>query len=177
MKRLRFFKDLIRPRIWVRQYQDIDLDRLKNMGIKGILADLDNTILPRRSDVLAPEVFNWLDLARQKGFQVVIVSNNFQGRRVRELAEKMGLPYIGKAFKPFSFGLRRGLRRLGLKPGQTAVMGDQLVTDILGGNLLGMYTILVDALEQSGLWYRFVVQAFDQWLIRTFLKREGFPDK
>ena len=162
------------PKVWVRTYQEVDLDDLKRRGLKGIITDLDNTLLPRRSSIMPPEVFQWLNKARQMGFQIFVVSNNFKSRRVREQSEKLRLPYIGKAYKPFGFGLRRAARRMGLKPKEIALMGDQLVTDILGGNRLGMHTILVDAMEQSGLWYRFVVQAFDQWLIKTLLKKEHF---
>lgn len=167
-------KKLFFPKIWVNTYQDIDLEQLKHQGIRGIITDLDNTLLPRRSSVMPPEVFQWLAKAQAKGFQIFVVSNNFKGRRVREQSEKLKLPYIGKAYKPFGFGLRQAARLMGLKPKEVALMGDQLITDILGGNRLGMYTILVDAMEQSGLWYRFVVQAFDQWLIKTLLKKDCF---
>lgn len=77
-----------------------------------------------------------------------IVSNNFTPR-VRRVGAALGLPVVGWALKPVPVGLWRAMAIMRTRPATTALIGDQLFTDVLGGNLLGMYTILVEPLSRD----------------------------
>ncbi|RXZ77211.1 YqeG family HAD IIIA-type phosphatase [Paenibacillaceae bacterium] len=126
----------------VRSVYDIDLNELKQKGLKGIITDLDNTLVGAKDALATPELIAWLDGLQEQGFKVVIVSNNNAGR-VTRFAEPLGLPFIYAARKPIGRPFRRALEVLGLKAEQTIVIGDQLLTDMLGGRRMGLYTILV----------------------------------
>ncbi len=138
---------LLRPASQVQSVYAIDLRLLEARGIRGMILDLDNTIVPWGTWSATPELAAWIAAARDAGFRLCIVSNN-AGPRVRHLAAALGLPAVAAALKPGRAALLRALRLLGTTPATTALVGDQLFTDILGGNRLGLHTILVR--PQSG---------------------------
>lgn len=133
---------LLCPRIITDSVFDIDLDELKKQGIKGIIFDLDNTIIPWDSPTMCPKITEWLHGIPRNEFKVVIVSNNWH-KRVKAIADMFGIPFVSRARKPAKAGFRQALCELGLPPAEVAVVGDQMFTDILGGNRLGFYTIWV----------------------------------
>ncbi|MGB9903152.1 MAG: YqeG family HAD IIIA-type phosphatase [Desulfotomaculales bacterium] len=143
--------DLLTPSLCVPSVPEIDLARLRSRGICGLLLDLDNTIIRRDHTLFAGEVVYWVERAKREGFKLGIVSNN-RLERVRLLARELGLPAVGRAVKPFPAPFRQAMAMLGTVPGQSAIVGDQLFTDILGGNLLGLYTILVPPLPGGDFW-------------------------
>ncbi|MEK8129362.1 YqeG family HAD IIIA-type phosphatase [Paenibacillus filicis] len=130
------------PRKQVNSIYDIELDMLWKQGYRGIITDLDNTLVGAKAPLATPELIDWLKVVGQIGFQVVIVSNN-QRDRVTKFAEPLSLPFIYQARKPTNVSFRRALQLMKLQPEQTMVIGDQMLTDVLGGNRLGLYTILV----------------------------------
>lgn len=121
---------------------DIDLDELYLQGVRGIITDLDNTLVGAKEPLATPELIVWLDKVRAAGFRVVIVSNNNK-TRVGNFAAPLDIPFLHAARKPSLQAFRKALALLGLEPNQTAMIGDQMMTDVLGGNRFGLYTILV----------------------------------
>ncbi len=132
----------LRPAAQVPTVFDIDLIALRTRGIRGIILDLDNTIVPWGAREASPELVRWISGAHAAGFRLCIVSNNVGGR-VTRIAAMLGLPVVTGALKPRRKALRRALSVMGTTPEETALVGDQLLTDILGGNRLGVHTILV----------------------------------
>ncbi|PZE22909.1 YqeG family HAD IIIA-type phosphatase [Paenibacillus xerothermodurans] len=130
------------PRLQVNTIYDIDLHALWEQGIRGIITDLDNTLVGAKAPLATPELLEWLKVVGQLGFQVVIVSNNNKPR-VTKFAEPLLLPFIYRARKPTTAAFRKALALMQLAPMQTVVIGDQMMTDVLGGNRMGLYTILV----------------------------------
>jgi HAD superfamily phosphatase (TIGR01668 family) len=132
----------LRPSSQVSTVYDIDLTALRARGIRGLILDLDNTIVPWGVREVSPELPVWIAAARDADLQLCIVSNNM-GSRVTAIAKRLGLPVVAGALKPRRRALRRALVVMGTTPEATALVGDQLFTDILGGNRLGLHTILV----------------------------------
>lgn len=130
------------PNMYVSALQHIDIDRLKELGIKAIIFDLDNTLVPWNSNNLKPETINWFTKLQQAGFKTCIVSNNSK-KRVAAMAKMLAVPGLHNAAKPRRRAFRKALQILGVKAEQTAMVGDQVFTDVLGGNRLGLHTILV----------------------------------
>jgi HAD superfamily phosphatase (TIGR01668 family) len=130
------------PHMRVNTVYEINLDVLHARGVRGIITDLDNTLVGAKEALATPELVQWLDYVRSRGFQVVIVSNNNK-TRVGKFAAPLHIPYIHAARKPAGKSFRRALSVLGLPAEHTVVIGDQMLTDILGGNRMGLYTILV----------------------------------
>jgi HAD superfamily phosphatase (TIGR01668 family) len=120
---------------------EISLDDLTAWGIRGIVVDLDNTVCAYHRPELAPGVAGWVAAARERGFGLVLVSNNFS-ERVASVGAQLGIPVVANALKPLPFAFLRALRLLGTPRHQTVVIGDQLFTDVLGAKLLGLRTIL-----------------------------------
>jgi HAD superfamily phosphatase (TIGR01668 family) len=138
---------------------EIDLLSLVNQGFQGVILDLDNTIIPWAGSTMRPEILDWLLNIKQLGFKVCLVSNN-RPRRVQEIAASLGIPFVSQAGKPLKRGFRQALALLAIPENQTVVIGDQLFTDVLGGNRLGMHTIWVMPLSTE----EFITTKVVRWL-------------
>jgi HAD superfamily phosphatase (TIGR01668 family) len=130
------------PRLRVNTIYEIPLDELWLNGTRGIITDLDNTLVGAKEPLATPELIVWLEQVKQKGFKVVIVSNNAE-LRVRNFAEPLHIPFIHRAKKPTNTAFIKALQWMELKAEQAVVVGDQMLTDVLGGNRMGLQTILV----------------------------------
>lgn len=128
---------------YIHSVDRISLDELAEQGIRAILFDRDNTVVPRDARVAPPEIQAWLDEAVERGFKVYMVSNNWHTSEVQRTARELGVEGIDHALKPFPFGIRRAIRTCGVKPEEAVMIGDQVFTDIMGGNLAGCPTIMV----------------------------------
>lgn len=137
---------LFYPRLYVSSIFDINLDDLQQRGIKNMIFDLDNTIIERGAPEFPVKVMEWLDAVRKRGIRIAIVSNN-RTRSAEKMAAKAGIPAVFNAIKPRRSPFKKVLRMLKAKPGETAVVGDQIFTDVVGGNRLGMYTILTKPMK------------------------------
>ncbi len=138
---------ILHPSIFVDKVFDIDLKALKDGGIKAFIFDIDNT-LARYADAVPDEkTIGWLKGLQDMGFGVFFASNN-DLQRVKRFAESVGIPYKARAMKPLSVYLKRACRSMGVAPWETALVGDQLFTDVWGGNWLKMYTILVKPISE-----------------------------
>lgn len=120
----------------------IDPSALQARGIRGVILDLDNTIVPWGAWDVPQALGPWIAAARAVGLHLCIVSNN-AGARVAHIAAVLDLPVVTGAWKPRRRALRRALGMMGTAPDATALIGDQVFTDVLGGNRLGLHTILV----------------------------------
>ena len=145
-----FRTELLRPNLVTPgTLVDLSLDHLADQGIEALILDVDRTILPRRYPQLPPLVEVWLrDAARR--FPVHLLSNNPSRRRIGAVAEPFGLPYTTSASKPRSGALRQVLAGLALPPEKVAMVGDRIFTDVLAGNRLGLYTVLIKPMGADG---------------------------
>ncbi len=132
----------LHPTVFVDSVFDIDLEELKKKGVKAFIFDIDNTLAPYALPVPDEKTRAWLGELSEKGFSVFFASNNSE-ERVKLFAESVGLPYKSRALKPLGIFIKKACRSMGVSLKETALVGDQLFTDIWGGNWLKMYTILV----------------------------------
>jgi uncharacterized protein len=121
---------------------DIDLERLANDGVQGIIFDLDSTLVAPHSGVLTDEVATWLETARAR-FKLAVVSNNKRHSYMETVKDILDMPLIFFAAKPSRKGFDKALEFLQLPPEQVAVVGDRPLTDVWGGQRAGMKTVLV----------------------------------
>ncbi len=139
--------NILHPTIFVDTVFDIDLKALKDSGIKAFIFDIDNTLAPYADPVPDEKTAGWLKELQLMGFGVFFASNN-NIERVKRFAESAGFPYKARAMKPLGIYLKRACRSMGVTPKETALVGDQLFTDVWGGNWLKMYTILVKPISE-----------------------------
>lgn len=143
------------PSQYVKKVFDITPQMLLDKGIRGIITDLDNTLVEWDRPEATPMLIDWLRSMKDADIQVVIVSNNNE-LRVKSFADPLGIPFIYQARKPMGRAFRKALKLMNVKREHVVVIGDQMLTDIFGGNLNKLHTILVLPVAQSdGFFTRF----------------------
>ncbi|SDM83436.1 hypothetical protein SAMN04488137_2151 [Fictibacillus solisalsi] len=150
---------------------DITPEMLLKRNVKGIITDLDNTLVEWDRPEATPELINWFRSFKEKGILITIVSNNTQ-QRVSSFSDPVQIPFIYSARKPMSRAFKRAIRDMNLKRDEIVVIGDQLLTDVLGGNRLKLHTIMVVPVASTdGLWTR-VNRKIERMLL-SWMKRKG----
>lgn len=152
------------PDLYYTDVHAIDLADLASRGIRVLLVDLDNTLLPRDTNVMTPELRAWARRVAEREFRVCLVSNNWH-ERVSRVADELGFALVPKALKPLPYAFRRAMRLMDAEPRETAVIGDQLFTDVLGGNALGLLTVLVQPLSTTDLPHTLALRLIEQRLL------------
>jgi uncharacterized protein len=135
-------------------------------GLKGLVFDVDDTIISTHSAVVPVEVKAWMDEVKQVA-RISLVSNNLSHNRIRRIAEVLDLPYIFGAQKPSRKRVRQAVQQMDLDFEEVAMVGDRLFTDVLVGNRLGMFSILVEPMQDSTRRRRrqkFWLRSFEIWL-------------
>jgi HAD superfamily phosphatase (TIGR01668 family) len=155
----------------VKSILDIDPEDLKKRGIKGIITDLDNTLVEWDRPNATPELIKWFEQIKKQNILVTIVSNNNE-IRVKEFADPLKIPFIFQARKPMVRAFYKALSQMEIKKEEAVVIGDQLLTDVLGGNRSGFHTILVVPVAQTdGFFTKF--NRFAERRILNWFRRKG----
>lgn len=168
----RIMRNLLAPERYVRAFRNISPAKLKAQGIRLLMCDVDNTLVTIHHTECPPDLAAFADSLKREGIEIVLVSNNTRAHVDRVLKNRPDLPIRTFCCKPFPFALQKILRDYKITPDQAAIAGDQLFTDILGGNLLGMHTILCQPLsDQERKDTQFVRKAEE--LVYRRLEKEG----
>ncbi len=133
---------LLRPRAYFDALPAIAPAELAQRGYRALLFDVDNTITTWNSPDIAEDVLGWFGELPQYGLAGCIISNN-SAARLQPLAARLGIEFLPKARKPLPFGYTRAAAMLGAAKSETLMIGDQLLTDILGANLAGIDAVLL----------------------------------
>jgi HAD superfamily phosphatase (TIGR01668 family) len=139
---------MLRPERLAARLSAVPIAELCDHGVRGIILDLDNTLVGYGRDHVEAEDLAWIAKARRGGLSFVLLSNNTTGR-VRRVGAELSMPAIDCALKPLPHGFKRALGLLGLPRDQVRAIGDQLFTDVLGAGFAGVRCILVEPLVTS----------------------------
>jgi len=156
----------LKPDLYYKNIFEVDFSKLKQQGIKGIICDIDNTIVPWHENEIMIDVLNWFNEIKGMSFRVCLVSNGLD-RRVKYFSKKLDIPGIGRAIKPRKKAYLIAIAELDINKDKIAVIGDQIFTDILGGNRLGLTTILVDPMNKK----EFITTKFLRIIEKMIFKR------
>ena len=137
---------LLRPTIKLQKITDITPNILKKRDIKALILDVDNTLSTHHGQILTDGLEAWLQEMKENGIKLTILSNS-TSKRLTPFAEKIGLDFISLGLKPLPFGYLRALKKLSVKKCNAAIVGDQIFTDTLGGNIVGLNTILLTPIK------------------------------
>lgn len=129
---------------------DISPASLAGKGVRLVLADLDNTLVPYKVTQPAPAVAAWKEALEAQGIRLFLLSNSRRPGRARKFAEQLGILYQGHSGKPKKAGYLRAMERMGCTPEQTVMVGDQIFTDTLGANNAGVTPLLVEPIRLAG---------------------------
>ena len=140
---------------------EISGEALARRGIKLLLADLDNTLVPYGVPLPDQKLINWRDELAAYGVTLFVLSNNRHETRPRIFAEGLDVPYIGHAGQPKTHSFYKAMEEMRVTKEQTAIIGDQIFTDVLGGNRAGVSTILVKPIRLAGNPGRYVRYAVE----------------
>ena len=144
------------PDIYTKNVYTINYENLKDRGIKCILFDLDNTLVPYNNSTISKKLIQLVEELKDMGFKVVIFSNNTK-KRVEVFKKRLRVDCLVNARKPFVRSYNRVMKLYNFDQSQTVIIGDKLVTDILGGNKAGITTILVNSISvYDSMWNKFL---------------------
>lgn len=155
----------------VKSILEITPEQLKSRGIKGIITDLDNTLVEWDRPNATPALIKWFEELKKQNILVTIVSNNNK-ERVGAFADPLDIPFIFQARKPLAKAFKKAITQMGIKKEEAVVIGDQLLTDVLGGNRSGFHTILVVPVAQTdGFFTKF--NRFAERRILNWFRKKG----
>ena len=143
---------IVYPNIYYTNVQEIKIDFLIKNKIKALILDVDNTLIDFQKN-LSEEIIDWSRQLQGQGIKMYILSNTNKEKKVKMVSEKLEIPYEIFAKKPLKQGFNKVQQILKIKNENIAVVGDQIFTDIVGGNRCNMFTILVDPVDNKDFWY------------------------
>lgn len=159
-----------RPTWQIEKITNLTVDDLEKNQIEAILTDLDNTIVAWNEPYGSVEVKEWLKQIQEAGIKVIIISNNNYDR-VKIAADKLGLPFIAAAKKPFTKGIRQALVKYELNPQTTVMVGDQLMTDVKAASGVKIRSILVKPLIETDSWKTWFNRTREKYVKKVLNKR------
>lgn len=165
---------LFRPDEYYASVLGIEPAVLVGQGFKGVLLDVDNTLMPRTDSRVPARMLDWVQRCQAAGLETLVLSNSFQDR-VLGAVDQMGARFIGKAMKPLPGGYKRACAMLGMSPRELVMVGDQTYTDILGAHLCGMRAILVQPLSPVDLGHTKLLRKLDRFFLRGMSPQGEFP--
>lgn len=167
---------MLTPDRVVMSAQEVDPQELKVQGITAIITDLDNTLVPWRHYEISPGVVEWLAKLEVEGIKICIASNTLHTERLEQLAKTMGIPFVDRVQKPRTGGFLRAMALMDSTRESTAVYGDQLFTDVLAGNRMGLTTILLrPALSKEEFFSTQMVRYLENFVIRRLEAQGKWP--
>ncbi|MGX0019959.1 putative phosphatase [Staphylococcus hominis] len=165
-------KKYFMPNDYVQSVFQIDIEKLANSGFKGIITDLDNTLVGWDVKTPTKEIQEWFKKANDLGLTITIVSNNSE-KRVSGFSKDLDVDFIFKARKPMGRAFKKAIQHMNIKPEETVVIGDQMLTDVLGGNNNGLYTIMVVPVKKTDGFLTRLNRIIERRLLNYF-KRKGY---
>lgn len=143
---------ILYPNDLINSVKEITIEYLRANKIKALILDVDNTLINYQQE-LSEEVKKWVKEMKENNIKLYILSNTNDKQKVGKVSNALDIPYVNLAKKPFKKGFLKVQKLLEEKPENIAAVGDQIFTDVIGGNRCNMYTILVEPIQKKEYWY------------------------
>lgn len=163
-------EDKFLPSHFVKRYEDITVEFLKAHNISAVMTDLDNTLVAFDEADADDNVLKWIQSLEASNIKLLILSNG-RHERVKAFAEPHGIDYIDSARKPMLENFHKGLKLLGTKKKNTVMVGDQLMTDVLGANRVGIKSVLVIPVKEKDGWATYLNRRIERVIMKYFKKK------
>lgn len=162
---------LFKPTWMVNSIYSITIEELKKNGINAILIDLDNTLIAWNEPKATEDSINWIKQMKEAGIPVMILSNN-SGGRIKKVAGMLDVEYVSRSLKPTVRAFKIAEKKLRIPVGEMVMVGDQLITDVLGANRHGLRTILVKPLLASDAWNTKINRFIELKIMNALIKSD-----
>ena len=163
---------MIYPKEYLNSVKEISIDLLKKNHIKGLILDVDNTLIDFEKE-MPTGVKEWVETLKKFEIKFCILSNSNNVEKVGAVAEKLDIPFIHFAKKPFRVGFEKAQKVLELEANEIAVVGDQIMTDVIGANRSKMFPILVKPIDEKDYLVTKIKRPFEKIIINFYLKRKN----
>jgi HAD superfamily phosphatase (TIGR01668 family) len=167
---------LLTPNLRLRSIYDLPIPWLKEKHIRAILTDLDNTLVPWRDYRVARELAEWFRNLHGNGFRTVILTNARPSPTIQKMSEELETELVVGARKPVQRFFRRALEKVNASPAEACVIGDQVFTDVLGGNLVGCYTVLVEKIGHREFFGTRIMRILERRVLKELGKFRVQPE-
>ncbi|MCV3762815.1 YqeG family HAD IIIA-type phosphatase [Companilactobacillus farciminis] len=162
---------MFKPYIMLDKITDLTVEDLQELNITKIMTDLDNTLLPWNSNEYDLSLRKWLNQMAQNNIEVMIVSNNSY-ERVEKAVKDLPVSIVARAVKPLPFVIMRHIREENIDPKNVLFVGDQVMTDVLAGNMANLKTVLVKPLVETDAKKTRVNRFFERPILKIMQKRD-----
>lgn len=159
------------PDYYCDKVTDITVDLLEENDIKGIILDVDNTLIDFDRN-LVEGAKEWINQIKEAGIRCIILSNSNKVEKVKMVADTLEMPYIYFATKPLKRGFQKARENLGLEACKIAVIGDQIFTDVIGANRSQMFSILVNPIAKKDIWVTRLKRPIEEFIIKSYVKEQ-----
>ena len=157
------------PKGYFNKVSEISLEYLKENNIKGLILDVDNTLIDYYRNI-SEETINWANSLKENGIKMCILSNSNKKEKVKEVAGKLGLEYSYFGMKPLKRGFKKANKMLGLENNEIAAVGDQIFTDVIGSNRMKMFSILVEPIEEKDIFVTLIKRPIENYIKKKYLE-------
>ena len=158
------------PKGYFNKVSEITLEYLKENNIKGLILDVDNTLIDYYKNI-SEETIKWAKDLKANGIKMCILSNSNKQEKVKEVARKLELDYTYFGMKPLKRGFKKAKNMLGLENNsEIAAVGDQIFTDVLGSNRMKMHSILVEPIEEKDIFVTLIKRPIENYIKKEYLK-------
>lgn len=168
---------ILYPNEYFNNVREIKKELLQINKINALILDVDNTLIDYDKN-LSEETIKWAEDLKNQGIKLYILSNSNKKEKVKTVAEKLKIEYEYFGKKPLKIGFKKVQKKLGEKPENIGVVGDQIFTDVLGGNMCKMFTILVDPIAEKDIWITLIKRPLENAIKNKYKKtKEGAHGK
>lgn len=172
-------KSIVKPDKFFVSILDIDIKTdILDKGVKSILLDIDNTIMPRDTHIIPDTIINYIEMLKKNKIKICLISNDWHSY-VLNASKVLNVPIVVKACKPCPIAYTRALKKISAKRKTTLSIGDQLLTDVLGARLTGLRTYLVLPLVKQDLKHTLFLRKIEKFFISNLTpsKKEGYDNE
>lgn len=164
---------ILYPKEYFNNVREISIEFLRKNAIKALILDVDNTLIDYDKN-LAEDTIKWAKNLKEEGIKIYILSNSNKKEKVKTVAEKLKVEYEYFGKKPLKMGFKKVQKKLKEKPENIGVVGDQIFTDVLGGNRCKMFTILVEPIAEKDIWITLIKRPIENAIKNKYKKtKEG----
>ena len=167
---------IIHPDLYLNKVEEITAKYLDQKEIKALILDVDNTLIDYNKN-LSDTIVKWAEDIKKQGIKLYILSNSNKKEKVKTVADKLGIEFEFFAKKPLKIGFKKVQKKLNMSAEKIGVVGDQIFTDIIGGNRCKMFTILVDPINSKDFWFTAWKRPIEDKIKNKIEKRIEIGDK